>query len=432
MTKRITGLVGGVSAVLLAGACESEEAFGVADDVVMRELVDNGMRLNGMRLNGMRLNGDDGTADYIEIKKTNVADASKVLASHLIGSQLFIDTKKDGTFSGLGLVDTVFQLDLQGDGRGHHKKDLKITGFRPLAPGSDVAVYNLEVKDGGWQPLCEDGSAAILLADVWDPSTGDRGTIVIEGAFGLGEVVVGGQVEVDTYILNHQGPTLRQVRVGRKQFKLVRGADGRDLKVTLSPEEAARRVLSDAEAEALARIGLRIEAHYGAPQDIEWAVATGGEFAIVQTRPITTLAAPAPATDPAASAAAGSVLISGLGASPGVATGRVRVLRSPAEGEQLQTGEMLVAPMTSPDWVPTLRRAAGIITDSGGMTCHAAIVSRELRIPCVVGTRDATRVLRDGELVTIDGRRVDLRANLLLADRLRPEDLAEVDRKSVV
>ena len=184
MTKRITGLVGGVSAVLLAGACESEEAFGVADDVAMRELVDNGMRLNGMRLNGMRLNGmrlngmrlngDDGTADYVEIKKTNVANASKVLASHLIGSQLFIDTKKDGTFSGLGLVDTVFQLDLKGDGRGNHKKDLKITGFGLLAPGSDVAVYNLEVKDGGWQPLCEDGSEAILLADVWNPETGDR------------------------------------------------------------------------------------------------------------------------------------------------------------------------------------------------------------------------------------------------------------------
>jgi hypothetical protein len=185
MTKRITGLVGGVSAVLLAGACESEEAFGVADDVAMRELVDNGMRLNGMRLNGMRLNGmrlngmrlngDDGSADYVEIKKTNVADAGKVLASHLIDSELFIATKKDGTFSGLGLVDTIFQLDLQGDGRGHHKKDLKITGFRLLAPGSDVAVYNLEVKDGGsWQPLCEDGSEAILLADVWNPETGDR------------------------------------------------------------------------------------------------------------------------------------------------------------------------------------------------------------------------------------------------------------------
>lgn len=234
-----------------------------------------------------------------------------------------------------------------------------------------------------------------------DPSTGDRDTLVIEGAFGLGEVVVGGQVEVDTYVLARRGPALRSTRVGRKEFKLVRDAQGHEQRVTLTPEEASRRVLTDAEAEALAQIGLRIEAHYGAPQDIEWAEA-GGEFAIVQTRPITTLAG---ADGAAETAAAGTVLVSGLGASPGAATGKVRILRSPAEGAQLQTGEVLVAPMTSPDWVPTLRRAAGIITDSGGMTCHAAIVSRELRIPCIVGTREATRVLRDGELVTIDGRR---------------------------
>jgi pyruvate,water dikinase len=100
------------------------------------------------------------------------------------------------------------------------------------------------------------------------------------------------------------------------------------------------------------------------------------------------------------------VLVSGLGASPGRRDRQgPHPPKSPAEGAQLQAGEVLVAPMTSPDWVPTLRRAAGIITDSGGMTCHAAIVSRELRIPCIVGTREATRVLRDGELVTIDGRR---------------------------
>ncbi|XXT57084.1 PEP-utilizing enzyme [Sorangium sp. So ce590] len=84
-------------------------------------------------------------------------------------------------------------------------------------------------------------------------------------------------------------------------------------------------------------------------------------------------------------------------------SGVVRVLRASAEGQRLKAGEVLVAPMTSPDWVPTIRRAATLVTDSGGMTCHAAIVSRELRIPCVVGTRSATRTLRDGELVTVDG-----------------------------
>ena len=97
------------------------------------------------------------------------------------------------------------------------------------------------------------------------------------------------------------------------------------------------------------------------------------------------------------------MLLSGLGAAPGRASGQVRVLASPAEGAALARGEVLVAPMTSPDWMPVLRRAAAIVTDGGGMTCHAAIVARELRVPAVVGTRDATRLLRDGERVTVDG-----------------------------
>jgi pyruvate,water dikinase len=228
-----------------------------------------------------------------------------------------------------------------------------------------------------------------------DPSTGDRGTLVIEAAFGLGEVVVGGQVEVDTYVVDKAHEAIRSARVGRKAFKIVRDAAGHEQKLTLEPDEANRRVLDDPEVIEVARLGARVEAHYGAPQDLEWA-EEGGKFYLVQTRPITTLTDTQPV---------GTVLVTGLGASPGVASGKVRVLKTPDQGEQLQAGEVLVAPMTSPDWVPTMRRAAGIVTDSGGMTCHAAIVSRELRIPCIVGAREATRVLRDGELVTIDGRK---------------------------
>jgi pyruvate,water dikinase len=97
------------------------------------------------------------------------------------------------------------------------------------------------------------------------------------------------------------------------------------------------------------------------------------------------------------------VLLSGLAASAGTASGQVRVLRSPRDGGRLQAGEVLVAPMTNPDWVPTIRRAAAVITDGGGMTCHAAIVARELGVPCVVGAGDATTSLRDGELITVDG-----------------------------
>jgi pyruvate, water dikinase len=122
----------------------------------------------------------------------------------------------------------------------------------------------------------------------------------------------------------------------------------------------------------------------------------------VQTRPITTLGAGAPAAAPSGAGAPTPVL-RGLGTGTGRAVGRVRVLESAEEGRSLQTGEILVARMTSPDWVPAIRRAAAVVTDSGGMTCHAAIVSRELGVPGVVGTRTATRALVDGQLVTVDG-----------------------------
>ena len=121
-----------------------------------------------------------------------------------------------------------------------------------------------------------------------DPSTGDLSRIVIEGAFGLGEVVVGGEVEPDTYVVDRSGPRLLSVRVGRKAFEIVRGADGHDQRVDLPEPEASRRVLADDEILELARTGLRVHEHYGTPQDIEWATADGQWF-ILQSRPITTL-----------------------------------------------------------------------------------------------------------------------------------------------
>jgi pyruvate,water dikinase len=234
-----------------------------------------------------------------------------------------------------------------------------------------------------------------------DPSTGDRDRIVIEAAFGLGEVVVSGQVEPDTYVLAKDGPRLLSTRVGHKTHKLVAAADGTVSRVELEGAEADGRVLSDDEAITLARLGLQVEAHYGEPQDVEWAIADGETF-LVQSRPITTLVSGA-GSAPFAAPPSERLLVRGLAASTGSATGQVRVLLSPKQGSQLQRGEVLVAPMTNPDWVPTIRRAAAVVTDGGGMTCHAAIVARELGVPCVVGARTATSTLRDGELVTVDG-----------------------------
>ncbi len=233
-----------------------------------------------------------------------------------------------------------------------------------------------------------------------DPSTGDTSRIVIDAALGQGEVVVSGEVEPDTYVVAKDGPTLEHVRIGTQDFKIVRGPDGEDQQVTLSPSEASARVLSDEEVLDLARLGLAVEAHYGTPQDTEWAIVHGRQY-LVQSRPITTLATAAAAAAPAPEE--GRVLVQGLAASSGRASGAVRVLSSPDQGDQFHDGEVLVAKMTSPDWVPLMRRASALVTDGGGITCHAAIVSRELGVPCVVGARVATTVLRDGEVVTVDG-----------------------------
>ncbi len=233
-----------------------------------------------------------------------------------------------------------------------------------------------------------------------DPSDGDTSKIVIDAAFGQGEVVVSGEVEPDTYVLSKTGPVLLHVRVGTKDFKLVRGPDGKDLHVDLDPDEASRRVLSDDEVIELARLGLRTEAHYGSPQDTEWAIADGQQY-LVQSRPITTLGLASQAAQNESAPA--RPLVQGLAASAGRASGAVRILQSADQGDELIAGEVLVAKMTSPDWVPTMRRASALITDGGGITCHAAIVSRELGVPCVVGARNATMVLRTGEVVTVDG-----------------------------
>jgi len=236
-----------------------------------------------------------------------------------------------------------------------------------------------------------------------DPSTGDTSRIVIEGAFGLGEVVVGGQVEVDTYVVAKEGPTIVDRRIGAKKFLIARGPDGRDQRVELDPEAATHRVLRDDQILDLARLAQRVEAHYGTPQDTEWAIENGNIF-FVQSRPITTLGARTAASE-AEATGTGPALVNGMGAAPGLVAGVVRILHDPSEAHLLQAGEILVAQMTTPDWVPVIRRAGALVTDSGGMTCHAAIVSRELGVPCIVGTRRATEVLHDGMTVTIDAGR---------------------------
>jgi pyruvate,water dikinase len=234
-----------------------------------------------------------------------------------------------------------------------------------------------------------------------DPAGGERDRLVIEGAFGLGEAVVSGSVSPDRYVVRKSDLAILTRSIRPKELAIEPSQNGGTRTRELDRQEAMRPVLNDPEVVELAGLGLTIERHYGGPQDTEWCFDPHGAAWMLQSRPITTSSG-GPAERGGAGRAERDVLVRGLGAAPGSASGRVRLLEDPHDTVALHDGEVLVAHMTTPDWVPLMRRAAAIVTDSGGMTCHAAIVSRELAIPCVVGTGEATRKLRDGELVTVD------------------------------
>lgn len=256
-----------------------------------------------------------------------------------------------------------------------------------------------------------------------DPATRDATRIVIEAAFGLGEAIVQGAVTPDRYVLDKQSLNVVASAIGAKEFLLTWDPGEQTTKrVDLTGDpRSSTTVLTESELSVLGTLARRAEKHYGVPQDLEFAIE-GTDIYLTQTRPITTLGAndaakeAPPASDgktpeaekPAPDSESGKApspkpIVHGLGASPGVASGAVRVLTSTADDAQMRQGEILVTRMTSPDWVPIMRRAAAIVTDSGGMTSHAAIVARELGVPCIVGAHDATRVLRTGEIVTVDG-----------------------------
>ena len=250
-----------------------------------------------------------------------------------------------------------------------------------------------------------------------DPAGGSADHLVIEGSFGLGEAVVSGQVSPDRYVVDKPLMAIVTRSVRPKELAIEYAAEGGGTVTRqLGTDESLRPVLTDEEVLKLAELGVEIERSYGAPQDTEWAIDPEGATWMLQSRPITTgPKAPGAPVRPgegtliqdgrSGALGQGTVLVRGLGAAPGSGSGQARLLSSLDDAARLGQGDVLVTHMTSPDWVPLMRKAAAIVTDSGGMTCHAAIVSRELGIPCVVGTGDATHKLREGEMVTVDATR---------------------------
>jgi pyruvate,water dikinase len=241
-----------------------------------------------------------------------------------------------------------------------------------------------------------------------DPTNGREDRLVIEASLGLGEAIVSGSVTPDEFVFakgdqDDWEPMLVEKRVNRKEIAIEPLPGGGTEQRPLGRLAATRAAILETEAAQIAHTGLQIERHYGVAQDIEWALDPAGALWILQSRPITATGAPdADVRSAAHQDTRGGVLLSGVGAGPGSATGAVRIIESPRQAAQLREGELLVAHATRPDWVPLMRRAAGIITDTGGITSHAAIIARELAIPTVVGTGNATEELSDGQVVTID------------------------------
>ena len=235
-----------------------------------------------------------------------------------------------------------------------------------------------------------------------EPTLNDKEKITIEAVLGLGEMIVSGDVTPDHYTINKKDTKILQKEVKKQEWKLVKkaGAHGKEdnVKIDLTPEEQAQQKITDDDIIFLAKIGKTLEDHYDFPQDVEWAKEKG-EIFIVQTRPITTIKADTGATHDIDA----PVLVSGAPASPGVASGPVKIVPDPSQIDKVMEGDVLVAEMTTPDFVPAMKRASAIVTDRGGRTAHAAIVSRELGIPCVVGSENATTTLKDGQMITVDG-----------------------------
>lgn len=248
-------------------------------------------------------------------------------------------------------------------------------------------------------------------------ANGDASKIVIDAIYGLGEYIVLGKVTPDHFVIDKQSMKIVEKNIIKQPIELMRIPNGGTKEQAVPTELQEQPVLTDNQVIELAGYAKEIERHYGCYMDMEYALDTNtNRLWIVQARPETVWSRRnkekktnnAPSDDSDVTADNAEVAVRGLPASPGVASGVVHVIDNPKDIDQFKQGEILVTLMTSPDWVPAMKKAAAIITNNGGMTCHAAIISREMQIPCIVGTRSknvaATDVLKTGDVVTVDAK----------------------------
>lgn len=242
-------------------------------------------------------------------------------------------------------------------------------------------------------------------------ATGNDENILIEAAYGLGEYVVQGTVTPDSYTVSKAENKIIECNVNEQEIMLVRKKGGDCEEQPVSEENRRKQKLTNEQILELANYAEKIEKHYGCYMDIEWGIdERTDKIWILQARPETVWSRRnkdgSKKVEKASVIIDRKVVVKGLPASPGQVSGRAHVILDPSRIDEFKSGEILVTEMTAPDWVPAMKKALAIVTDSGGMTCHASIVSRELGIPCIVGTKSrgeaATLTIKDGMDITVD------------------------------
>ncbi|MDO5851097.1 MAG: phosphoenolpyruvate synthase [Methanobacteriaceae archaeon] len=234
-----------------------------------------------------------------------------------------------------------------------------------------------------------------------NPSTGEE-QMLIEGAWGLGEGVVSGTVTPDTCVYDKESDKEASYIINTKKTMFKKDEKtGKTIETEVPDDLKDKRVISEEELKKLTQLGRRIEKHYKKPQDTEWGIENDNVY-MLQSRPITTLKN---IKEVKSETIERNIILEGLGASPGTVAGTVKIINDIDELDKIKDGDILVTTMTTPDMVPAMKRANGIVTNEGGVTCHAAIISRELGIPCVSGTGKATTTLKENSIVTIDGKK---------------------------
>jgi pyruvate,water dikinase len=302
----------------------------------------------------------------------------------------------------------------QASAAGQHESFLAVTGVGEVADAVRACWASLfspraigyRGASGRGGRTYDDPAMAVIVQRHLDaeasgvmftPAGPGEGATRIEAAWGLGPSIVGGTVTPDAYRVAEDGSVTRTVADKRTRL------DRRGTRLVLSdvPTRTRRRsTIDDASATRLAELGKQIAAVRGGPQDVEWAIA-GGRIWVLQARPVT--AAPPPPPSPSGASGVPAAGLTGTPGSHGAVTGTARIVRGPGDFARVHPGDILVCPFTDPAWTPLLRIAAGVVTETGGVLSHAAIVAREHAIPAVLGIPDATSRLRDGTVVTVDG-----------------------------